>query len=262
MTQINGFRGFVGYGLRELNENETYFYCSISNKNSLPPLIKSRINFTSDFSLRSYTSGCYYYDTDTGKWSSNGMDIYEDTNLEYAHCVSNHLTSFASGLVLSPSIINFQYSYATFTMTQNSIIYSIVIVFLCLYVFFAIWSRIMDKRDEQKMGIYFLEDNYPNELYFYELIVFTGNRSESETNSKVNFDFIFNSNLQRRPLDCKYDATYRLMASCNMLPPVTICKFINFRMFLFFLITLVLQFFLIQWIYIGSHNHVSSRKLT
>jgi hypothetical protein len=215
MTQINGFRGFVGYCLRELNENETYFYCSISNKNSLPPLIQSRINFTSDFSLRSYTSGCYYYDTDTGKWSSNGMDIYEDTNLDLAHCVSNHLTSFASGLVLSPSTINFQYSYATVTVTLNSIIYSIVIVFLCLYVFFAIWSRIMDKRDEQKMGIYFLEDNYPNDLYFYELIVFTGNRSESETNSKVNFEFIFNSNLQRRPFDCKYGAICRRKASCS-----------------------------------------------
>ena len=73
----------------------------------------------------------------------------------------------------------------------------------------------MDKRDEQKMGIYFLEDNYPNELYFYELIVFTGNRSESETNSKVNFEFIFNSNLQRRPLDCKYGAICRRKASCS-----------------------------------------------
>jgi polycystin 1L2 len=187
MTQINGFKGFVGYGLRELNSNETYFYCSISYKNSAPPIIKSRNNFTSDFSLRSYTSGCYFYDTETGKWSSNGMDIYEDTNLDLAHCVSHHLTSFASGLVLSPSIINFQYSYSTVSITHNSIVYTIVIIFFCFYIFFAIWSRIMDKRDEQKMGIYFLKDNYPNDLYFYELIVFTGNRSESETNSKVIF---------------------------------------------------------------------------
>jgi polycystin 1L2 len=191
MTQINGFKGFVGYGLRELNANETYFYCSISNKNSLPPLIQSRINFTSDFSLRSYTSGCYFYDTETGKWSSNGMDIYEDTNLDLAHCVSHHLTSFASGLVLSPSTINFQYSYSTVPITQNSIVYSIVIIFLCFYIFFAIWSRIMDKKDENKMGIYFLKDNYPNDLYLYELIVFTGNRSESETNSKVIFGISF-----------------------------------------------------------------------
>jgi chorismate synthase len=26
--------------------------------------------------LRAYSSGCYYYDVNTGKWSSNGMDIY------------------------------------------------------------------------------------------------------------------------------------------------------------------------------------------
>ncbi len=193
MTQINGFKGFVGYGLRELNPNETEFYCLNSmNKISLFPQTQNRVNFTTDFMLRSYTSGCYYYDTETGKWSSNGMDIYEDSNLDVAHCVSNHLTLFASGLVLSSSKINYQYPYAIASITQNSIVYSTVIIFLCFYVILVIWSRFMDRRDEQKMGIYLLKDNYKNDLYFYELIVSTGNRNESETKSKVlNFEVIF-----------------------------------------------------------------------
>jgi ATP-binding cassette subfamily B protein len=38
--------------------------------------------------------------------------IYEDTNIERTHCLSYHLTSFAGGLSLTPSIINFQYSFA------------------------------------------------------------------------------------------------------------------------------------------------------
>lgn len=186
MTEINGFKGFAGYSLRELNSNETELYCSLPKKIPAFPLIQNRVNFTSDFMLRSYTSGCYFYDTDTGKWSSNGMDIYEDSNLDLAHCELNHLTSFASGLVLSTSTINFQYSYSILSLTQNTIIYSTVIIFFCIYVFLAVWSRCMDKRDETKMGIYLLKDNYRNDFYFYELIVFTGNRNESETNSKVN----------------------------------------------------------------------------
>jgi hypothetical protein len=108
MSQINGFKGFVGFNIRELDSNETHLYCSKNMRNKVTqlPLIQKRINFTSDFLLRSYTSGCYYYDIQTGKWSSNGMEIYEDTNLEQTHCSSSHLTSFAGGLSLTPSIIN------------------------------------------------------------------------------------------------------------------------------------------------------------
>ena len=31
MSQINGYKGFVGYGIRELNESEINLYCSLSN---------------------------------------------------------------------------------------------------------------------------------------------------------------------------------------------------------------------------------------
>ena len=74
MTQINGFKGFVGYSIRELDSCEFSLYCS-KNKSlsvSSPPLSQSKVNFTSDFLVRSYSSGCYYYDTDTGKWKSEG----------------------------------------------------------------------------------------------------------------------------------------------------------------------------------------------
>ena len=112
MTEINGFKGFVGYGIRELNSSEMNLYCS--NPNVIPsyvPLINTQVNFTSDFMLRAYSSGCYYYDVNTGKWNSDGMDIYEDTNLKQTHCMSTHLTAFAGGLVLVPSTIDFQYVF-------------------------------------------------------------------------------------------------------------------------------------------------------
>ena len=185
MTQVKGFKGFLGYAIRELNVNETNLYCFSLKIESIIPLTQNRNNFTSDFMLRSYTSGCYFYNTETGKWSPNGMDIYEDTNLKQTHCISNHLTSFAGGLVLTSSTINFKYSFLNVFFTPNPTVYITVIFFLFLYIFFAIWSRFMDKKDEKKIGLYPLKDNYPNDAYFYEIIVFTGNRAESETNSKV-----------------------------------------------------------------------------
>jgi len=188
MSQINGFKGFVGFSIRELDANEANLYCSQNKSNSnlkLFPLIQTRKNFTSDFFIRSYTSGCYYYDTQMGKWSSNGMELYEDSNLEQTHCLSYHLTSFAAGLDSSPSIINFQYSFANVSFSRNLIIYITVIIFICLYVLFAIWARYKDIRDMKKLNIIPLKDNDSSDNYFYELMVFTGNRNESETNSNV-----------------------------------------------------------------------------
>ena len=188
MSQVNGYKGFVGYAVRELSSTEMSTYC-INGSSTLwqsnPSIIRNKVNFTSDFMIRTYSSGCYYYDANTGKWTSDGMEIYEDTNLEQTHCSSFHLTSFAGGLVILPSAINFEYVFAHASFIQNPIIYSTVILVTCLYILFAIWARYMDKMDLLKLNITLMADNYPNDAYFYELIVFTGNRSEAGTRSLV-----------------------------------------------------------------------------
>jgi hypothetical protein len=186
MSQVNGFKGFVGYSIRELNSNETDFYCIAPNtKQNSFPLIQTQVNFTSDFLVRAYTSGCYYYDVNAGKWQSDGMEIYEDSDLTKTHCSSNHLTSFAGGLVVLPQTINFQHVFANGSFTKNPFIYVTVIVVTCIYILFALWAKYMDMRDRKRANIVLLKDNHPLDDYFYELIVFTGNRSESGTRSKV-----------------------------------------------------------------------------
>ena len=60
------------------------------------------------------------------------MDIYEDTSLEKTHCMSNHLTSFAGGLVILPTAINFQYVFANASFTQNPVIYLTSILVTCI----------------------------------------------------------------------------------------------------------------------------------
>jgi hypothetical protein len=65
------------------------------------------------------------------------MEIYEDTNLRQTHCQTNHLTSFAGGLSILPSTINFQYAFANASFTQNSLIYTTILYFcfMHLYIF-------------------------------------------------------------------------------------------------------------------------------
>ena len=185
MSQVNGFKGFVGYSIRELSLYEKDLYCNTNFNLKSLPLVQTKINFSSDFMIRSYSSGCYFYDTNSGKWASNGMEIYDDTDSRQTHCLSNHLTSFAGGFTILTSIINFQYVFANASYIQNPLIYSTIIIVTCVYVLFALLARIMDKKDRLKLNMVTLQDNNPKDDYFYEIIVFTGDQNESGTQSKV-----------------------------------------------------------------------------
>ena len=186
-TRVNGFQGFVGFGIRELSTAEIKSYCSGTSVQALnsPPLITNSTCFTADFYLRAFASGCYYYDTASGQWESNGTSVIYDSDAYATHCLSSHLTAYAGGLVVLPAAINFEYVWAHASFLQNPIIYSTVIVMVCLYVLLAIWSRYMDKRDSKKLNILPLSDNLPTDEYFYEIITFTGSRPEAGTESNV-----------------------------------------------------------------------------
>ena len=186
MSQFNGFKGLVGFSIRELSVTEKDLYCNGTLSLKSFPLIQNQVNFSSNFMIRAYSSGCYYFDVNNGKWFSDGMEIFEDTDVKQTHCISTHLTSFAGGFVILPSAINFQYVFANASFTQNPLIYLTVIILTCVYILFAIWARFKDKRDLKKLNIIPLKDNNPQNDYFYEIIVFTGNESESATQSKVN----------------------------------------------------------------------------
>ena len=188
-SQVNGFKGFVGYGIRELNSSETSLFClnnlTISNVKSLP-LIQNQVNFSSDFLLRTYTSGCYYYEPYSGKWYADGMVLLQDTNIQQTHCYSYHLTLFAGGLQVMPNKINFQFVFANASFYTNYTIYLTLICFVILYLIFALWAILMDNLDFGKLNIIPLKDNCDADSYFYELMVFTGKLKESGTQSIVN----------------------------------------------------------------------------
>ncbi len=63
----------VIFGLRELNSTEMLNICLNSSINN-PPITNERVNFTSNYELRIYTSGCYYRDQNNN-WQSDGLIV-------------------------------------------------------------------------------------------------------------------------------------------------------------------------------------------
>lgn len=119
-----------------------------------------------------------------------GIEIFSDTNQTHTHCQTTHLTTFAGGYIVLPNAIDFNDAFAKASIQQNPTIYATIIALVCTYVLMSIWARWMDWRDEQKCGITLLGDTAAlreeRNKYLYEIIVFTGNRPNAGTTSKVN----------------------------------------------------------------------------
>lgn len=183
---------YVGFSLIELDPNSLDCTNKTVNLNSL-----QNQTFKSNLWLRTYCSGCYYLNK-TNSWSNYGMEIYEDTNLTHTHCTTNHLTSFAGGFVVLPNAIDFSYVWSHASFLDNPVIYSTVIALVCLYILLGIWSRWMDKRDKEKMGVTVISsfgdvkmlnegnrNNLMENSYIYEIVVCTGARPNAGTKSNV-----------------------------------------------------------------------------
>ena len=96
----------IVFGIRELNSNETEEYC-LKKRLDILPNLQSNFNFTSDYSIRVYTSACYYLDQNNlwksdGLWVNNSIHFCSSqisffdykvgplTNLNQTHCFSKY----------------------------------------------------------------------------------------------------------------------------------------------------------------------------
>ena len=177
MSHTVDFQGFVGFGLKQLNNKEFKYFCGNNDSNitltanDLAYLdLHSPNNFTESLSSRVILSGCYYIDKETGVYSSYGMEVLETTNTTHTQCTATHLTQFAGGFITVPSGIDFNDVWANASFLDNITIYMTIIVMCTLYVVFFIWARYMDKKDKIKTMIKILPDNECDDIYFYELL--------------------------------------------------------------------------------------------
>ncbi|KAI3387632.1 hypothetical protein SNEBB_002249, partial [Seison nebaliae] len=183
----NGFKGMISIGIREVYESENFCNESgplpnIERKNLLT---ETNAIFKSNYSLRLFLSGCYYYSGN--KYLSDGLRVGPKTTWKYTQCYTSHLSEFAGGWVVLPAAIDFNYVFANASFSDNPTIYSTIIIIVVLYLLLLIYCRKKDIVDIEKLGVTPLPDNRANDKYFYEIITFTGLRQNAGTESKVRF---------------------------------------------------------------------------
>ena len=143
-----------------------------------------KFHFTSNYELRLYTSACCYFTPDR-KYKSDGLTVGPLANHDQTECFTNHLTSFAGGFLVLPSPINWNYVFTHADFMRNKTIYLTVILITLIYLILMIYARWKDRKDLEKLGITLLGDNQRDDQYFYQIIIFTGQRTNSGTESKV-----------------------------------------------------------------------------
>jgi hypothetical protein len=170
MSKTFNFTGFIGIGIKQLSTSEFINYCII-NKSSNTYSIDNQnpVQFTDNISVRVFLSGCYYINKTTGLYSSYGMEVLSTSNTTHTQCISNHLTEFASGWIVLPNNINFNYVWSNASFTQNMTIYITVILACTIYFILLIWTLTNDRNDMIKLEIKSFASNKKYDNYFYEI---------------------------------------------------------------------------------------------
>ncbi|CAF3690236.1 unnamed protein product, partial [Adineta steineri] len=186
--QTSGHQSLI-FGIRELNSTETDNYCSQNSSINILPITDQPFNFTSNYELRIYTSDCYYLD-ENNIWKSDGLIVGSLTNHYQTECLSTHLTTFAGGFIVLPAPINWSYVFANADFMKNKTVYLTMILTSIIYIILMIYARFKDKKDFEKLGVTPLADNNKSDQYYYQILVFTGQRTNAGTDSKKNFTAI------------------------------------------------------------------------
>ena len=85
--QTTGHQSVI-FGMRELTANESRVLCRNASAIVDPPIFDEPFNFTANYKLRTYLSGCYYLD-DNKQWQCDGLKVGPLTNLRQTQCFSS-----------------------------------------------------------------------------------------------------------------------------------------------------------------------------
>ena len=188
----------ISMTLKELNQTQLTNFCDldkIANSNEqlvqtwASEVLNSPVMLTNQAHFWASLAGCFYFETSTGMWSNEGVTL-GNVGLDQSRidCSSIHLTDFAGGWLVLPPQIEFGSIFSgrfDSSIEKNPTVYATVIIVISLYILAAIWCRLMDIKDKNRTGVLLLDDNQSEDNYFYEVLVYTGTRPESATDSKV-----------------------------------------------------------------------------
>ncbi|KAG1677778.1 Polycystic kidney disease protein 1-like 2 [Nymphon striatum] len=166
---------------------ETRDYINLNDSKQLENLEKEDLlSVVDSFMILTSKTICSYFNEELQSWEVDGMKP-KSVEFDTLTCCSNHLTTFGSGFFVMPNTIDFDYVFENASIVDNLTIYVTVIVSFALYLLLLVYTRRKDNKDLEKLGATPVTDNKPEYKYLYEILVFTGTKSNSETDSKISF---------------------------------------------------------------------------
>ncbi|CAB4063597.1 PKD1L2 [Lepeophtheirus salmonis] len=142
------------------------------------------IPISSNYKIRPYTSGCYFFDEKRSDWF-NDMNVSR-TDHKSLNCRSTHLTAFAGGFFITPNTIDFEYVIAHSSFNDNLTAYFTLLLAIIIYIIMMIWAYFTDRKEKKLNFSRVCPDNRVEDKYMYEILTQTGRRYQSSCSSVVN----------------------------------------------------------------------------
>ncbi|CAG0900605.1 unnamed protein product [Darwinula stevensoni] len=142
--------------------------------------------FDIPYCLHTVDVGVLYWNETLNKYMDDGIHVLEAT-WDRVRASATHLTVFGGSFFVVPNQVDFVYVFAHSGFGDNVTIYLTLVFTVSIYVSLVIWARWQDRLDFKTIGSLPLPDNKPEDKYIYEILVSTGDKSSSSTDSVVSF---------------------------------------------------------------------------
>ncbi|XP_022787247.1 uncharacterized protein LOC111327355 [Stylophora pistillata] len=163
-----------------------YFLRVKATPRTLMSPAQKNVSVNVSYSLKISVLKCLYWDNNIQGWNHDGCRVGPETRSREIQCLCNHLTSFAAQVVVEPNFIEFEIALKGFVeLTENHLVFSVVLSILGVYILLLIWARRRDIRNKKKAETIPLADNDLSDRYKYEILVLTGMKKEAGTTADV-----------------------------------------------------------------------------
>ena len=106
---------------------------------------------TPNYHLQIYIGGGYYFDENSDNWDGTGTGVINSTYTVTA-IRTNHLSSFASGFLPEPNVIDFEFVFANASFQDNLTLFLLLIICYIFFIVGLIWAIFKDKSDTKSVS--------------------------------------------------------------------------------------------------------------